>query len=106
MAKNKSKLVYSTAPDWQNRPQEQDDEAPQKQGTVYLQRVTKGRGGKTVTLVKGLAGDLKRWKKELQQVCGAGGTVKESTVEIQGDHRQKIAEYLKQKGLKSKMAGG
>ncbi len=106
MAKNKNPLVYSTASNWQKEVTESADPSSEIQGTVYLQRVTKGRGGKTVTLVNGLVGNLKRWKKELQQVCGAGGTVKEKTVEIQGDHRQKIAEYLNRKGIKTKFAGG
>ncbi len=102
----KSKLVYSTNPDWRKEEDTQETQSVQTQGTVYLQRQSKGRGGKTVTVIKGLAGDLKSWKKELQQLCGAGGTVKGDVVEIQGDHRQKIAEYLNGKNIKTKLAGG
>lgn len=106
MTKPKNNVIYSTDPNWNNR--QEDDLSKDKviQGTVYLQRQSKGRGGKTVTVIKGLAGDLKSWKKELQQLCGAGGTVKGDVVEIQGDHRQKIADYLKSKNIKSKFAGG
>jgi len=102
----KNKTVYSTNPDW--RPENEREERPQatKQGTVYLQRQSKGRGGKIVTVIKGLVGDLKSWKKELQQLCGAGGTVKDDVVEIQGDHRQKIAEYLNTKNIKTRLSGG
>ena len=102
----KNKTVYSTNPDWRSKNEREEQPQITKQGTVYLQRQSKGRGGKTVTVIKGLAGDLKSWKKELQQLCGAGGTVKDEVVEIQGDHRQKIAEYLNTKNIKTRLSGG
>jgi len=102
----KNKTVYSTNPDWRSKNEREEQPQITKQGTVYLQRQSKGRGGKTVTVIKGLAGDLKSWKKELQQLCGAGGTVKDDVVEIQGDHRQKIAEYLNTKNIKTRLSGG
>ncbi len=105
MKRKNSRTVYSTDPDW--KPDEQvSKDLPQKQGTVYLRRESKGRGGKTVTVIIGLTGNLKQWKKDLQKLCGSGGTVKAETIEIQGDQRRKIAEYLNTKGIKSKMAGG
>ena len=82
--------------------------APDEQ-TVYLHRDSKGRGGKPVTLVKNLVlsdGDLKELATRLKQICGSGGTVKEGMIEIQGEHRQKIAEVLKGRGYKVKIAGG
>lgn len=82
---------------------------PPQQQTIYLHRESKGRGGKTVTLVKGLVlsgDDLKSLAKQLKQVCGTGGTFKDGVIEIQGEHREKIAEFLKQLGYKVKIAGG
>lgn len=77
--------------------------------TVYLHRDSKGRGGKTVTLVKNLAlseEDLKDLAKRLKQLCGSGGTVKDAGIEIQGEHRERIAEALRGMGYKVKIAGG
>jgi translation initiation factor 1 len=105
MAARNSRTVYSTDPDWkpeEDRPTEENV----RQGTVYIRRETKGRGGKTVTVISGLVGNLKSWKKDLQKLCGSGGTVKEGNIEIQGDHRSKIAEYLQGRGLKTKFSGG
>ena len=70
---------------------------PPNQQTVYLHRDSKGRGGKTVTLVKKLVlseDDLKELAKKLKQICGSGGTIKGDMIEIQGEHREKIAEAL------------
>jgi translation initiation factor 1 len=75
----------------------------------HLHRDSKGRGGKAVTLVKKLIlseDDMKDLAKKLRQVCGSGGTVKDGMIEIQGEHREKIAETLKKMGYKVKIAGG
>jgi len=82
---------------------------PPQQQTVYLHRESKGRGGKTVTLVKGLAlsdDDLKSLAKRLKQACGTGGTLKDGVIEIQGEHREKVAETLWELGFQVKIAGG
>ena len=82
---------------------------PPQQQTVYLHRESKGRGGKAVTLVKGLAlseGDLSALAKKIKQSCGSGGTVKDGVIEIQGEHREKIADTLRKLGYKIKVAGG
>lgn len=82
---------------------------PPHQQTVYLHRDSKGRVGKTVTLVKKLVlseEDLKELATKLKQVCGSGGTVKDGVIEIQGEHREKIADALKKLGYKVKIAGG
>jgi len=81
---------------------------PQQQ-TAYLHRESKGRGGKAVTLVKNLTlspADMKTLTKKLKAVCGSGGTVKDSIIEIQGEHREKIATVLEKIGYKVKIAGG
>ena len=77
--------------------------------TIYLHRDTKARSGKTVTLVKKLMlseKDMKELATKLKQICGSGGTVKDGVIEIQGEHREKIAEVLKKMGYKVKIAGG
>jgi len=82
---------------------------PPHQQTIYLHRDSKGRGGKTVTLVKKLVlseEDMKELAKKLKQVCGSGGTIKEDMIEIQGEHREKIAEALIKLGYQVKIAGG
>lgn len=82
---------------------------PPNQQTVYLHRDSKGRGGKAVILIKKLVlsdDDMKELAKQLKQMCGSGGTVKEDVIEIQGEHREKIAEELKKLGYKVKIAGG
>ena len=82
---------------------------PPNQQTVYLHRESKGRGGKGVSLVKNLIlseKDMKTLAKKLKQSCGSGGTVKNGMIEIQGEHRKKIAEVLEKLGYKTKIAGG
>jgi translation initiation factor 1 len=74
-----------------------------------IRREKKGRGGKTVTVVYGLRlkpDDLKALGKHLRQACGTGGTVKDGAIEIQGDHREKVAEALEQAGYRTKFTGG
>lgn len=78
-------------------------------GVVRVCRETKGRKGKGVTRITGLALDenaLKQLSKRLKAKCGSGGTVKNGVVEIQGDHRDFLIEELKQSGFTVKRAGG
>lgn len=82
---------------------------PVADGIVRIERQTKGRKGKGVTLITGvpLAGDeLKTLAKQLKQKCGTGGTVKNGVIEIQGDHRDLLLGLLQEKGWKVKKAGG
>ena len=78
-------------------------------GIVRVQRETKGRGGKAVTLVRGLALDadaLAALGKRLRSACGAGGTVKDGVLEVQGDHVERVIELLKNEGWTVKRSGG
>jgi translation initiation factor 1 len=82
---------------------------PVGDGTVRVSRETKGRGGKAVTLVKGVALDaagLTALGKQLKAACGTGGTVKDGVIEIQGDHVDKVVVALQTQGHKVKRAGG
>jgi len=82
---------------------------PAGDGTVRVSRETKGRGGKAVTLVRGLALDaaaLAALAKQLKAACGSGGTVKDGVIEVQGDHVDKVIAALRQGGHAVKRAGG
>jgi len=78
-------------------------------GVVRVSRETKGRAGKGVTLVKGLALDdaaLVALGKQLKTACGSGGTVKDGVIEVQGNHCDRVIDLLKAKGFNVKRAGG
>lgn len=83
--------------------------APKTDGIVRVSRSTKGRGGKTVTLVKGLALDdaaLAQLGKQLRAACGSGGTAKEGVIEVQGDHVEQVMQALQKMSYVVKQAGG
>ena len=82
---------------------------PATDGIVRVSRETKGRAGKGVTLVKGLALDdaaLSALGKQLKTACGSGGTVKDGVIEVQGDHCERVMVLLQAQGHKVKRAGG
>ena len=81
--------------------------APVGDGVVHIARET--RSGKGVTVVKGVplyAIELTRFGKELRTACGTGGTVKDGAIELQGDHRERVAFALTQRGWRFKHSGG
>jgi translation initiation factor 1 len=76
---------------------------------VRVSRETKGRKGKGVTLVKGVALDdaaLAALAKQLKAACGSGGTVKDGVIEVQGDHCDQVMQLLVRQGMNVKRAGG
>lgn len=82
---------------------------PAGDGIVRVRRESKGRGGKTVTVITGLTladEDLEALAGALKRRCGTGGTVKSGTVEIQGDHGDLLIAELQQRGFKTKRSGG
>ena len=82
---------------------------PTGDGIVRVSRETKGRGGKAVTLVKGVLVDgmaLEQLGKQLKAACGSGGTVKDGVIEVQGDHVDRVIAALQTLGHKVKRAGG
>jgi translation initiation factor 1 len=83
--------------------------APVGDGWVRVSRSSRGRGGKTVTLVQGAplpADELAALGKRLRAACGAGGTAKDGVLEVQGDHVERVMAFLQAQGLKAKRAGG
>lgn len=82
---------------------------PAGDGIVRVGRQSKGRGGKVVTLVRGvpLAADaLADLGKQLRSACGAGGTVKDGAIEVQGEHVDRVIDLLRQRGYTVKRSGG
>lgn len=106
-------VVYSTNPDYEysDDSQEQAVTLPKNQQKLRLNMERAGRGGKTVTLIKGFVGtdeDINSLCKLLKQKCGVGGSVKffddaqhrYGEIIIQGDHRQRLVEILKKEGYR------
>jgi len=117
--RNNRGLVYSTdmgrtcpecrRPIEQCRCKQKAATAPSGDGTVRVGRQTKGRKGKGVTVVTGLPlgqADLEKLGRELKKKCGSGGTVRDGTIEIQGEHRDTLVEELIRRGYSAKRSGG
>jgi translation initiation factor 1 len=113
----KDKLIYSTRSGDERKksaaPIRRRSSLPPAQQNLKIMRDKKGRGGKVVTVISGFAlteADITDLAKILKSLCGAGGTVKDEDglqiIEVQGDHREKVAEKLKVLGYKVKLAGG
>lgn len=103
-----SKIVFSTDSDFQDEKEKTLETLSneQQQLRVWLKRLG---GGRVVSLVKGFIGkdeDLLSLGKLLKTKCSSGGTVKNGEILIQGDHREKIVNFLNQKGYKAKASGG
>ena len=93
--KDRLNVVYSTNPDYQyeNIGEEEAETLPKNQQKLRISMEKKGRGGKTVTLIRGFIGtedDLKDLGKLLKTKCGVGGSAKEGEIIIQGDFKQRI----------------
>lgn len=104
----RDKIVYSTGVG-RMAPAREKPGVPRGDGVVRVRRETGGRGGKTVTVVYGVPlaeAKLKDLAGELKRLCGTGGTLKDGTIEIQGDHRDRIVAALEQRGYTVKLAGG
>lgn len=96
-------FVYSTDPNFkfeQEQPGEQNTVSPKEQ-RLKIRLETKHRGGKTVTLIEGFIGkedDLEELSKKLKNFCGSGGSAKDNEIIIQGDHRDKVLQWLLKNG--------
>ena len=106
----KYNVVYSTDPNFENNYNDINDpdtiETYNQNIRIWIDR--RG-GGKILTVIKGFKGpaaDLELLGKELKKRCAVGGSVKDNTILIQGNHRDKILSILTEKGIKAKKAGG
>ena len=109
-------LAQAVVPPPSANPAADDKPAPESvaqkksRGRVDIIRQTAHRGGKTVTVVTGFVGigqaEKESLAKEMQRACGAGGTVKEGSIEIQGDQRDTVARILTKAGFRPVFAGG
>lgn len=80
-----------------------------KDGVIKLTRQTKGRKGKGVIVIEGIVlptNEFKQMAQKIKKKCGTGGAVKENTIEIQGDDREKVKSVLESLGYVCKLAGG
>lgn len=79
-----------------------------KKGRIELRREKSGRGGKTVTVLGGIGKveDRKDLLKALQKQCACGGTIREDSIEIQGDKRSEVEKFLKDQGYRVVLSGG
>ena len=89
----------------------QPQDKPRKsRGRVDIIRQKAGRGGKTVTVVKGFVGiglpEKERLAAAMRKACGTGGTVKDGQIEIQGDKREEVARILLEANFRPVFAGG
>ena len=103
-------LVYSTdGGKIKNTEKSEENLSFSADGYVRIHRETKGRKGAGVSVIRGLELDknaLKPLCKTLKQKCGCGGSIKEGTIELQTDNREKIRSILESAGFKTKIAGG
>ncbi len=101
--KDRLNVVYSTNPDfkYETEADEEVETLDKKQQKLRVSIEKNGRGGKTVTLVKGFIGtddDLKELGKLLKGNCGVGGSVKDGEILVQGEFKQRIIDLLKAEG--------
>jgi len=109
MAKSNHRVVYSEFGNSSTPESDTPLDIPPQQQQVRIQASRSGRKGKTVTIVSGLQltpDGLNTLLKQLKNQCGSGGTLKESTIEIQGDQSQKLLEIMTKLGYKAKVSGG
>ncbi len=114
-----TRLVYSTDPDVEVESRKERASRRQKKtrtrpavpqdGVIRIFLERKGRRGKSVTVLRGIPGDVADQKallKRLKSALGTGGALKDGVIEIQGDHRDRILAMLSQAGYQAKKAGG
>ncbi|WP_392562865.1 stress response translation initiation inhibitor YciH [Orbus sturtevantii] len=102
------RLVYSTETG-RIKTEQEKILRPKGDGILRIQKQTAGRKGKGVCVITGFELDdseLMKLAAELKKRCGCGGSVKEGSIEIQGDKRDLLKQLLEQKNFKVKLSGG
>lgn len=99
-------FVFSTDPNFSfERPAEEPETLPPAKQQLWVHLDTKQRAGKMVTLVERFVGtesDLEELGKKCKSYCGTGGSVKDGIILVQGDHREKLKNYLLKLGYRVK----
>ena len=107
--KNRRGVMYSTDPNFDfDESAETQETLPANEQRLYVSIDRKRRKGKSVTLIEGFIGstdDLKDLAKKLKTLCGVGGTAKDDEILIQGDFKDKIADYLSKENYSIKKKG-
>jgi len=103
---DKNRLVFSTDPNFNFH--KDDDQIletlPAQEQKLRIRLETKHRGGKSVTLIENFIGkdeDIEELGKKLKNFCGTGGSVKDGEILVQGDHREKVLQWLMKNGFKN-----
>ena len=109
--KRKLSIVYSTDPNYKFQYDNENEESTLLPGEqkLYVSNDRKQRKGKVVTLIEGFVGskdDLNELSKKLKSACGVGGSVKENSILIQGEKKDKVAAILEKDGFKVVKKGG
>lgn len=104
-------MVFSTDPNFKlSSHDEEVTTLPKAEQNLRIQLETKHRGGKTASVIKGFVGsddELSILAKSLKALCGSGGSAKDGEIIIQGDHREKMLQWLLKQGYsKTKKSGG
>lgn len=103
-----SRLVYSTGGPVEPRAEPEPAVGPAAGKGIRI-RLDRRASGRVVTLITGFPGsprEVETLGRELRAACGSGGTTRDDTIELQGDHRDKVEAALARRGLKSKRSGG
>lgn len=109
-----SRLVYSTGGDPREDPVRRPEvprrpgqpSGPRSGARLWLDRRASGRLATRITGLTGATSDLQALLKELKAACGAGGSLKDGALELQGDQRDRVEEALRARGIPCKRAGG
>ena len=105
-----TRLVYSTGGERLEPPEfDEAPRGPKKPSPGVRLRLDRRASGRVVTVVSGLTGgraEVTELARGLKAACGAGGTVKDGVLELQGDHRERVEAALAARGLRSKRSGG
>lgn len=107
---DKNGFVYSTDPNFQFQTENENiSTLPPQQQKLRIWLDTKHRAGKVVTLITGFIGnsnDLEILAKQLKNFCGTGGNAKDNEIIIQGDHREKVLQWLLKNGYSNTKKAG
>ncbi len=105
-----TRLVYSTGGERPGSPEPAEaPRGPKRPAPGIRLRLERRASDRVVTVVSGLPGgkaEVTELARGLKAACGAGGTVKDGVLELQGDHRDRVEAALAARGLRSKRSGG